>query len=138
MKERCSNSAWSDTRVALAFYKDGESAKEPGRRPGFDEMLAALRRDPTIHGVICHKVDRLLRNFPEYVVIDEYMRAGVDFQFLSGNFERNAIGNMLLGLQVVLSKHYSDNFSEDVKKGLHRRGARRAPLGLRPTARLSL
>ena len=45
--------------TVLEDFIDIESAKEPGRRR-FSEMMARLRRDPRVAGVIIHKVDRLL------------------------------------------------------------------------------
>lgn len=73
-------SAWSRYQPQLhhhpgqvsRVYQDVESAKAAGLRPQFTAMLAALRKEPHIAGVISHKVDRLLRNFAEFAVVDEY------------------------------------------------------------------
>jgi DNA invertase Pin-like site-specific DNA recombinase len=101
-------------------YEDVESAREPGRTQ-FTAMMEVLRKDTRIDGIICHKVDRLLRNFADYALVDEYIQAGVDFPFVTGNYDRSPVGKLGLGVQVLFAKHYIDNLSEEVKKGLHRR-----------------
>jgi site-specific DNA recombinase len=121
----------------VRVYQDVESAKAAGLRPQFTSMLADLRKEPEITGVISHKVDRLLRNFAEFAVVDEYIEAGVDFQFVTGSYDRSPVGKLSFGVQVLFAKHYIDNLSEEVKKGLHQRvlGQRRwafpPPLGYR-------
>lgn len=101
-------------------YIDIESAKEPGRTR-FTEMTTRLTRDPRIAGTISHKVDRLLRNFKDYVLVDDLMKAGVDFQFVLGRYDNSPVGMLGLGVQVLFAKHYLDNLSQEVKKGLDER-----------------
>ena len=101
-------------------FIDIESAKEPGRKR-FTEMMVRLRRDARVAGVICHKVDRLLRNFRDFVQVDDFMNAGVDFQFVTGNYDNSPVGKLGLGVQVLFAKHYLDNLSQEVKKGMNER-----------------
>jgi len=101
-------------------FIDIESAKEPGRTK-FTEMMTRLQKDPRIAGVISHKVDRLLRNFKDYALVDDLMSAGVDFQFVTGNYDNSPVGKLGLGVQVLFAKHYLDNLSQEVKKGLNER-----------------
>lgn len=101
-------------------FIDIESAKEPGRKR-FSEMTAQLHKDPRIAGAISHKVDRLLRNFKDYVLVDDLMKAGVDFQFVHGNYDNSPVGMLGLGVQVLFAKHYLDNLSQEVKKGMNER-----------------
>ncbi len=106
--------------LIIREYVDVESAKAPGRK-SFTELIEALRTDGRIAGVICHKVDRLVRNFKDYSLIDDFMQAGVDFQFVTGNYDRSPSGMLGLGVQVLFAKHYLDNLSQEVKKGLDQR-----------------
>lgn len=82
----------------------------PGRRR-FSEMMVRLQRDPRIAGVTIHKVDRLLRNFRDYVLVDDLMKGGVDFQFVTGNYDNLPVGLLGLGIPVLFAKHYLDNLS---------------------------
>lgn len=104
----------------VQIFEDVESAKEPGRTQ-FTVMMEALRRDHRIDGIVCHKLDRLSCNLTDFALIDEYIKAGIDFQFVSGNFDRSPAGLLSMGLQGIIAKHFIDNLSEEVKKGLHRR-----------------
>ena len=122
-----------DLVIAEEFI-DIESARDPGRKR-FTEMMTRLHKDPRIAGVLCHKVDRLLRNFRDYAVVDDHMKTGVDFQFVVGSYDNSPVGMLGLGVQVLFAKHYLDNLSQEVKKGLNERmlGKRKwsfvAPLG---------
>lgn len=98
-------------------------------------MMSRLHKDPRIAGLISHKVDRLLRNFRDYALVDDHMKVGVDFEFVLGNYDNSPVGMLGLGVQVLFAKHYLDNLSQEVKKGLNermlekRRWAFVAPLG---------
>ncbi len=106
--------------VILEDFIDIESAKEPGRLH-FSDMMARLQRDPRVAGVIIHKVDSLLRNFRDFVLVDDLMKAGVDFQFVTGSYDNSPVGQLGLGIQVLFAKHYLDNLSQEVKKGMNER-----------------
>ncbi len=101
-------------------FEDIESAKEPGRT-AFTEMMESLRKDGRIAAVICHKVDRLTRNLKDFALIDDFIQAGMDFHFVTGNFDRSPAGKLGLGIQALFAKHYLDNLSEEVMKGLNQR-----------------
>lgn len=101
-------------------FTDVESAKEPGRKH-FSEMMAELKRRPDIEGVICHKLDRLLRNLKDYADVDDFMRIGKQFLFTTEHYDETASGKLALGVRVLFAKHYLDNLSEEVKKGLNER-----------------
>src|SRR5579859_2729365 len=52
-------------------FVDVESAKNPGARDAFGEMLTFLRRNRTVRDAVCEKTDRFYRNFRDYVSVDE-------------------------------------------------------------------
>ncbi len=68
-----------------------------------------------IEGIISHKVDRLCRNFKDYVTIDDL---GIKSYFVEEEFAENATGKLTFGMKVLLAKHYVDNLSDEVKKGM--------------------
>src|SRR3989344_294991 len=45
----------------LEIFRESKSAKEPGRRPIFAEMIARIKRGQA-NGILCWKIDRLARN----------------------------------------------------------------------------
>jgi site-specific DNA recombinase len=125
----------SEQRFELAReFIDVESAKEPGRK-NFTLMLKELKRRSDVAGVLSHKLDRLLRNLKDYAEVDDLMRDGKEFRFVTESYDDSASGKLALGVRVLFAKHYLDNLSEETKKGLNERVLERgkwsfiAPLG---------
>jgi len=86
--------------------------------------------------ILAHKLDRLLRNYPDWAKLSELREGGMEIEFVTGSFPNNAQGQLALGMQVVIAKYYVDNLSEEVKKGLREKLDRGewpgwAPLGYR-------
>ncbi len=78
-------------------------------------MVEAARHDATIGAIICEKVDRLCRNLRDYLTIDELPAKTL---FWQQDFPDNAAGKLSFGMMVLLAKHYIDNLSDEVKKGM--------------------
>lgn len=113
-------------------FVDVETAKEPGRRE-FSRMVEAARHDSTLGAIICEKVDRLCRNLRDYLTIDELPAKTL---FWQQDFPDNAAGKLSFGMMVLLAKHYIDNLSDEVKKGMAEKVQEggfphQAPLGYR-------
>jgi DNA invertase Pin-like site-specific DNA recombinase len=98
----------------VRLFREVETAKKAGR-PVFNEMIALVRKDATVEGVVCHKVDRLCRNFKDFVTVDEL---GKRLVFVEEEFAPTAAGKLTFGMKVLLAKHYIDNLSDEVKKGM--------------------
>lgn len=114
------------------IFVEVESAKTSGR-PEFNKMLAYFKSNPDINGLLCHKVDRLCRNFKDYVTVDEL---GIRALFVEEEFADNAAGKLTFGMKVLLAKHYCDNLSDEVKKGIYEKAKQghypfKAPYGYR-------
>src|SRR5579859_89439 len=98
-----------------------KSAKKPGLRPLFRQMLKDIQKGK-YDGILAWHPDRLARNMKEggaiIDMIDEnYMK---DMKFVMHHFSTDANGKMLLGMAFVLSKQYSDNLSQNVLRGVRR------------------
>ncbi len=111
---------------------ESQSAKLTGR-PIFNKLMDQLERGE-IYGVIGHKPDRLSRNDTDSARIFHLMSNGVDFIFADTPVTNNAMGRANLGMQFVWAKYYSENLSEEVKKGMREKFKQggwpvRAPLG---------
>lgn len=101
-------------------FTDVESAKLPGRT-NYAAMMAELATRSDIAGVISHKLDRLLRNLKDYADVDDLMRQGREFRFVTESYDDTASGKLALGVRVLFAKHYLDNLSEEVRKGMNER-----------------
>lgn len=100
---------------------ESESACEPDIRPKFRQMIEELQGG-RYDGLITWKPDRLARNMKEGGEIIDLLDKDVikDLKFVSFSFENDTSGKMLLGMAFVLSKQYSDQLSDNVKRGNQR------------------
>lgn len=97
---------------------ESESAKEPDIRPKFREMINEIKKGK-YDGIIAWHPDRLARNMKDAGEIIDLLDKGIikGLQFVSFTFENSTSGKMLLGIAFVLSKQYSDQLSDNVKRG---------------------
>ena len=95
-----------------------ESAKTTGRNE-FTAMLQFLRRNTSCRVILVEKTDRLLRNLKDAVLIDDLDRElhlVKEGQIISKDSKSS--GKLMFGFRVIMAKNYSDNLSEEVKKGM--------------------
>lgn len=99
-----------------------ESATQQQGRKVFDEMLEFTVANNIVH-IICEKTDRLTRSPKDAVVIDEWVQSAKErrVHFVKESFvlseETKAHENFVWNMKVAVSKLYTDNLSEEVKKG---------------------
>lgn len=101
--------------------KEEFSAKEPGTRAKFKQLIEDIRKGK-ITGLIAWHPDRLARNMKDAGEIIDLLDTGIlkDLKFATSNFENNPSGKMMLGISFVLSKQYSEHLSESVNRGNRR------------------
>jgi len=118
-----------------SIFEESKRAKKPGR-PVFNEMISAIheKKDPV--GIIAWHPDRLARNSVDGGQIIYLIDMGkiVSLKFPTFWFEPTPQGLFMLQVAFGQSKYYSDNLSENVRRGIRqkiRRGewATRAPIG---------
>lgn len=124
----------------VAEFNDEETAKTTGRA-GFIAMMEYVRAHANVKWILVEKTDRLLRNWKDFITVDE---AGVDVVFVKegSTFGPNSHSSQrfLQSIKVGMARHYIENLSEEVKKGLHEKcrsdGAwpAKAPIGYRNCA----
>lgn len=107
--------------VAKVFFIS-ESASKAIQRKTFNEAMAYLKKHH-ITNFVCEKVDRLLRNFRDVVMVEEWLN-GDDSRRLhcpknSLVLHKNSSSQekFVWGMHVVVAKNYTDNLSEEVRKG---------------------
>lgn len=98
-----------------------KSAKTPDNRPVFSQMLKDIRAGK-YDAIIAWHPDRLARNMREGGELIDLVDEGTlkDLRFVTHYFTNDANGKMLLGMAFVLSKHYSDDLSQKVTRGMRR------------------
>ncbi len=95
------------------------SAKKPNWRPVFRKMLDDIKKG-LYDGVLAWNPDRLARNMLEGGEVIDLVDQKIikDLKFVTHHFTTDANGKMLLGMAFVLSKQYSDDLSQKVKRGV--------------------
>lgn len=103
----------------VQVVSEEKSAKKPNNRPIFASMLKRIRAKE-FDAIIAWHPDRLARNMVEAGKIIHMLDTDVvkDIRFVSHQFSNDANGKMLLGMLFVFSKHYSDDLSSKVKRGV--------------------
>ncbi|MBI3590139.1 MAG: recombinase family protein [Candidatus Melainabacteria bacterium] len=98
-------------------FAEAETAKKAGRTE-FNKMLLFLKENPDIKIVVVEKTDRLYRNFKDYIILEDYdlqIHLVKENQILSKDSKSHE--KFIHGIKVLMAKNYSDNLSEEVKKG---------------------
>jgi site-specific DNA recombinase len=106
-------------RVVQTF-SEAETAKTSGRE-GFNRMLDFLGKDGRAKGIrtiLVEKTDRLYRNFKDYVRLDDLdvaIHLVKENEVLSKDSRSSS--KFVHAIKVLMAKNYTDNLSEEVKKG---------------------
>ena len=102
-----------------------ESARGKQERKLFNEMLDYVCSNNKIKIVICEKVDRITRNFKDAVRLDDWLNKDEERQihFVRQNLivHKNARSHEKFqwDIYLALARQYSNNLSEETKKGLY-------------------
>lgn len=124
------------------IYRISESASGRQIRKTFNEMLRYVTRY-NIPVILCEKIDRLTRNPKDAGITDEWVREkpNREVHFVKESFVVNgntkAHENLVWNMKVAIAKFYSENLSEEVRKGQKEKLAqgqlpRKPPLGYKP------
>ena len=117
------------------YIDEGKSARNDNvnKRPAFKEMITdALAGSFDV--LVVHKLDRFSRNLRitlEY--FDKLLKAGVAFVSINEQMDfTTPSGKVHLALLGAFAQYYSDNLSQETKKGWHERRAQGLYCGLLP------
>jgi site-specific DNA recombinase len=114
-------------------FSVSESASGRKVRKEFDEMLRFANTN-AIDVIVCEKTDRLTRNPKDAVAIDEWVQAENSravHMVKEGtilNQQYKAHEGLVWNMKVAIAKFYTDNLSEEVKKGM----AEKVKIGVYP------
>jgi site-specific DNA recombinase len=119
-------------------FTDIESAKNPGRKE-FTKMLRLLETDGLCRVVLVEKTDRLYRNRTDALAFESLIEErGVEIHLVK---EGRVIGKgsrsqdkFMHDIHVAVAKHYVENLTEEVRKGMREKAEEgiypgRAPIG---------
>lgn len=104
------------------IFRVTESASKWQIRKTLNEMLAHAET----HGiatVLCEKIDRLTRSLKDAGVVDDWIHADTsrEVHFVKENFVLNkntrAHENLVWDMKVAIARFYTNNLSEEVRKG---------------------
>ena len=116
-------------------YIESKSAKKPGREI-FNEMMTEVQKSKEPVGLIAWHPDRLARNSIDggQIIYSIDIEKIVSLRFPTFWFEPTPQGLFMLQVAFGQSKYYSDNLSENVKRGVRQKLRRgewptRAPFG---------
>ena len=110
--------------LIVKIFSVPESASGKQERKLFNELLDYLNIHTEIQIVICEKVDRITRNFKDAVKLDEWLNVNdkrqIHFVKQSLIIHKNAKSSekFMWDIYLVMARQYSNNLSEETKKGL--------------------
>ncbi|MBE5807734.1 MAG: recombinase family protein [Clostridiales bacterium] len=114
----CTQYALANSLTVTATYEDRAMTGRNDRRPGFQRMIRAAERHE-FQVLITYKSNRLARNMLDALRYESRLdKAGVKVVYCKENFGDNAAGRLALRMMMSLNEFYSDNLSEDVKRGM--------------------
>ncbi len=108
--------------VVPKVYKITESASGKQIRKSLNEMMQYAEKHK-VHIIACEKIDRLTRNLKDASTIDDWVKADPkrEVHFVKENFVLNkntrAHENLVWDMKVAIARFYTNNLSEEVKKG---------------------
>lgn len=127
----------------VKIYRISESASGKQIRKTFNEMLQfAVKSKISI--ILCEKIDRLTRNLKDAASISDWINENEirEVHFVKENFIVNkntrAHENLVWDMKVAIARFYTNNLSEEVKKGQKEKIAQggypqKAPIGYKTT-----
>lgn len=112
------NYADKNNMMIVKEFEDVETAKCTGRT-NFNEMLKFIKSSKDCKTILVEKTDRLYRNLPDYVTVDNlnlnihFVKEGCILSENSHSSEK-----FIHGIKVLQARQYIQNLGEEVKKGL--------------------
>ncbi len=117
--KHCTKLAESKGLNVIATFKESKSAKKSNNHPVFNQILEDIRNNK-YDAILAYAPDRLSRNMLEGGLLINMLDEGMikDLQFPTLLFSNDASGKLTLGIMFSISKHFSDDLSTKVQKGV--------------------
>ncbi|RMG11042.1 MAG: recombinase family protein [Planctomycetota bacterium] len=114
-------------QLAHEPFVEVHSARRAGR-PVFERMIAYLRQNPQVGGIVAHKVDRLGRNLGDIAVLFEELQLRP--WLVEQSFPDSPEGHLNLSIIAAFAKYFSENLRREILKGQEEK-ARQGGTGFR-------
>lgn len=107
---------------AVKIFRISESASGKQIRKTFNEMLEYANKHKIL-AILCEKIDRLTRNIKDAAIVNDWIMENEARQihFVKENFilskNTRAHENLVWDMKVAIARFYTNNLSEEVKKG---------------------
>ncbi len=113
--------AKKENLIVIDELTESMTAKQPGRVV-FNKMLARIEEGEA-DGIIAWNPDRLARNSIDGGRIIYLVDTGMikNLKFPTFRFDNNAYGKFILNIAFGQSKYYTDNLSENIKRGIRQK-----------------
>ncbi len=106
----------------VATFEENGSAKKPNDkiRPKFYQILEEIENGGKYDAILSYAPDRLSRNMLDGGQIINMLDDGKikDLQFPTHHFTNDPSGKLTLGIMFSISKHFSDDLSQKVRRGV--------------------
>lgn len=104
----------------VATIREKGSAKVAGKRELFKKVLNEIENNGKYDAILSYAPDRLSRNMLEGGFIINLLDEGKlqDLQFPTHHFTNDPTGKLTLGIMFSISKHFSDDLSRKVRRGV--------------------
>jgi site-specific DNA recombinase len=121
LQDYAARNGWTIDR----WFIEAESAKQNGR-PEFNTLVQSIRKGKKPVRLLVDKTDRLARNMKDGASIGGLVtKKGLEVHFIREgqilNTESSSAVKLMHNIQLALSTHYSDNLSDEVKKGMYQK-----------------
>lgn len=119
--EECTRFAERQGIRIINVYSDAAISGKTSKRPAFQRMLRDVGKpDRPFDVVVAYKSNRIGRNMIDALQYEDRMaKAGVQTIYAKEEFGDTAAGRFALRNMMNLNQFYSENLSEDVKRGIH-------------------
>lgn len=116
----CNRYAELNELNVVATIRETGSAKVANKRELFKEILNEIEGKGKYDAILSYAPDRLSRNMLEGGLIINLLDEGrlKDLQFPTHHFSNDPSGKLTLGIMFSISKHFSDDLSRKVRRGV--------------------
>ena len=112
--------AQSEGIAIMDYYSDEATSGLSTNRPGFKQMIEDVITKGGIDYVIVHKVDRFSRDKYQSAIYKEKLsRRGVKVLYAAQKLADTPEGGLMESILEGFSQYYSDNLSQETRKGLY-------------------
>ena len=116
--EECRQYAALHQLTVVAVYEDRAISGRSDKRPGFQKMLRAADRHE-FQVLVAYKSNRISRNMQSALTYEQRLsNAGVRVVYCKEEFGDNATGRFMLRTMMNMNQFYSENMSEDIRRGM--------------------